>query len=195
MQNTFIRKKNKELRPREYLYENEIEDLMKACLETKYALRNKALVLISFRRALRPSEALNLKWDDISFPNSRLTVNRLKNGLSGDHLIHDKEIRLLKQLKKERIKQGCNSPYVFVSHQNGRLTISAYEKLVEKLGKIAKIPFKVHPHMFRHSWGQKARIKKTDPFDMMAHFGHRDFKSTLFYFHRTGNSDLHLFAD
>jgi integrase len=191
----FLRKKNKEIRSREFLYENEIKSVMKAAIETGNSLRNQALVLISYRRALRPGEALNLKWHDVSFENRKMTIHRIKNGRSGDHLIHDLEIRILKKLQKEKNKKGCVSPYIFVSNKGGPLTVSGYEKLCEKLGKMAGLPFKLHPHMFRHSWGEKARSEKTNILDMMAHFGHRDVKSTLFYVTQTGNSELNLFRD
>jgi integrase len=191
----FLRKPNKQIRSREHLYEHEIEDVIKAARKTRYALRNETMILIGFRRGMRPTETIRLLWDDVCFKNNTVRIVRLKNGISGDHVIYGNEVRLLKRLHKEKLAKGCLSPYVFVTPHGMPLTISAYEKLCEKLGKMAGLPFKFHPHMLRHSWGEKARKAEIHPYSMKAHFGHRSITSTMKYLVQTGNSELNLFAN
>lgn len=192
----FLRKPNNQIRSREFLYEHEIEEVIKAARETRCSLRNQTMILLGIRRGMRPTETLNLMWDHVCFQNNTVRIVRLKNGISGDHVIHGKEVLLLKRLYKEKKEKGCMSPYVFVAHHGMQLTISGYEKMCEKVGKISGLPFKLHPHMFRHSWAEMARRKKVDPLDMKAHMGHRSITSTMKYIYQTGNSDLpSLFRD
>ncbi len=190
------RKPNKEIRPREFLYEHEIESMMKACRQMRNGLRNETMILINFRRGMRPSETVRLKWEHICFQNNTMRVVRLKNGISGDHVIRGREVLLLKRLYKEKIKNGCNSPYVFVTHFGLPMTLQGYQWICWKLSKMVGFPFKAHPHMFRHSWAEYARIKKIDVLDMKAHMGHANITNTLKYLQNTGNSDFPgLFAD
>jgi integrase len=185
-----VRRKNILTRSREFLYEHEFDLVMKAAKETRSSLRNQTMILLGVYRGLRPCETLNLKWDDVCFHNNTVRIVRAKNGISGDHIIHGKEVLLLKRLHKEKIAKKCLSPYVFVTHHGLPLSISAYQKLCEKLGKLAGLPFKLHPHMLRHTWAEMARRKKVDPLDMKAHLGHRCMTSTMKYIYQTGNSDL-----
>ena len=60
------RKKNKDLRPREYLTGSEIELLMKAAKNIgRHGHRDSTLILIAYRHALRVSELTTLRWDAI----------------------------------------------------------------------------------------------------------------------------------
>ncbi|MEM7581565.1 MAG: tyrosine-type recombinase/integrase, partial [Cyanobacteria bacterium P01_A01_bin.80] len=64
----FKRLPNKEYRSREYLTPLEIRSLLKAAQNYgRNRVRNYALVLLMFRHGLRLSEAINLRWDAISF--------------------------------------------------------------------------------------------------------------------------------
>jgi site-specific recombinase XerD len=51
-------------------------------------------------------------------------------------------LRALRSLKRE-----AKSPFIFVSERGAPFTVSGLQKLVERAGVVAKIPFKVHPHM------------------------------------------------
>ena len=57
---------NKELRSREYLKPDEVEKLMDAASEFgRHGHRDKTLILIAYRHALRVSELISLRWDMI----------------------------------------------------------------------------------------------------------------------------------
>jgi integrase len=55
------RKRNEELRPREYLTPAEIERLMKVAGDNRYGHRDSTMILIAYRHGLRPAEACGLK--------------------------------------------------------------------------------------------------------------------------------------
>ena len=54
-------------------------------------------------------------------------------------------------------------------------------KLVERAGIEAKLPFKCHPHMLRHSTGYALANKGTDTRTLQAYLGHRSIQSTVRY--------------
>ena len=76
-----LRKKNKDLRPREYLTGSEIELLIKAAKSIgRHGHRDSTLILIAYRHALRVSEPIASRWDSFNLEQGLLHVNRLKGG-------------------------------------------------------------------------------------------------------------------
>ncbi len=72
-----------EVRSREYLSKNEVEKLIEAIKQgSRYPHRDSTLILVMFRHALRISEVVALKWEQIDLQNGRIHVNRIKNGIS-----------------------------------------------------------------------------------------------------------------
>jgi integrase len=192
-----LRKPNSAYRSREHLYEHEVKAILKAARMTpRTKLRNEAIILVGIERSLRPCEIINLKWQDVCFENNTIRINRVKNGISGDHIIRDREVLLLKRLYKARNLKGrqsikvMNSPYVFSTLHGTKMSCWALIEIVRKIGVLAGLPFRLHPHMFRHTWNERARLNKVNPLDMKAHNGHRNIASTMKYILNHGNSEL-----
>jgi site-specific recombinase XerD len=80
-----------------------------------------------------------------------------------------------------RAKRDAKSPFIFVSEQRAPFSVSRLEKMVERAGVEAKMPFKVHPHMFRHATGFALANKGTDTRTLQAYLGHRTIQSTVRY--------------
>jgi integrase len=59
-------------RPREYLIEAEIERLMTAAKDNRHGHRDATAILVAYRHALRSSELVSLRWDDVDFTTGRL---------------------------------------------------------------------------------------------------------------------------
>jgi integrase len=59
-------------RPREYLTEREIDRLMDAARGNRHGHRDATAILVAYRHALRSSELVSLRWDDIDFTTGRL---------------------------------------------------------------------------------------------------------------------------
>jgi integrase len=181
----FLRKANKLIRPREFLTEPEVLSLLKACKETRYALRNQALIWTTYAHALRPSEGCNLQWGQIMFDSSQIAIPRLKNGRDCLHPLWDREIRLLKKLKKER---NGNSQYCFLTERGDVMSVKAFQNLLEKVGKIAGIPFKAHPHMLRHSLPTKLSNEGVNTATLQAFVGHVSIGNTARYIHQASGA-------
>jgi len=143
---------NSELRPREYLTEKEIERLQEAARKrSRYGHRDATMILLTYRHGLRASEVCSLRWDQIELDGGRLHVRRAKGGIDNVHPLSGREIRALRQLRRENME----SRYVFVTERGGPATTAGFLKTIARTGEAAKLPFPIHPHMLRHSTGYK----------------------------------------
>src|SRR5215471_19307439 len=74
------RRRNAELRAREYLTDAEVNRLIVAGGNNRYGHRDATMVLVAYRHGLRAGELVTLRWDAIDFAHGRLHVRRLKGG-------------------------------------------------------------------------------------------------------------------
>jgi len=173
---TPIRRPNSEIRPREHLTEREVEQLIKAAKGNRHGARDAAMILICFRHGLRASELCELQWSDVEFESATLHLRRAKGGAGGTHPLLGDELRGLRVLKRD-----AKSPFIFVSERGAPFTVSGLQKMIERAGIEANMPFKVHPHMLRHAAGYVLANKGTDTRTLQSYLGHRSIQSTLRY--------------
>jgi integrase len=170
------RRPNGELRPREHLTEREVERVIEAAKRNRHGQRDGTMILICFRHGLRASELCELQWSDLEFETATLHLRRAKNGTAATHPLLGDELRALRVLKRQ-----AKSPFIFVSERDAPFTVSGLQKLVERVGVAAKIPFKVHPHTLRHATGYVLANKGTDTRTLQSYLGHRSIQSTVRY--------------
>ena len=170
------RRPNAELRPREHLTEAEVGRLIKAAKNNRWGLRDSAMILIAFRHGLRVSELVHLQWSAVEFESATLHVGRSKGGTEGTHYLAGDEMRVLRAQRRE--SQGA---FLFVSERGAPFSPSGFAKLMERVGKAAKMPFKVHPHQLRHACGFSLANRGVDTRTLQAYLGHRSISSTTRY--------------
>ena len=105
-----------------------------------------------------------------------LHLRRAKGGQTSTHPLLGDEMRALRALKRD-----AKAPFVFVSERGAPFSVSGLQKLVERTGIAAKMPFKVHPHMLRHATGYALANRGTDTRTLQAYLGHRSIQSTVRY--------------
>ena len=165
-------------RPREYLTEKEIEQLMDAARQNRWGHRDATAILLAYRHGLRASELVNVRWDDLDLTTGRMHVRRAKGGEASVHPIGGKEMRALRRLQRE---SPVKSLYVFVSERGAPLSVAGYQRMVARAGKAAKFPFLVHSHMLRHSTGYKLANDGQDTRAIQGYLGHRSIMSAQRY--------------
>jgi len=143
------RRRNGDLRTREYLTEHEVERLIEAAKRNRHGHRDATMVLVAYRHGLRAAEVVDLRWDQVDFKTATLHVRRVKQGTPSTHPILGEELRALRRLKREQDK----SPFVFTSERGASFGTAGFARMVERAGVEAKFGFKVHPHMLRHACG------------------------------------------
>jgi len=170
------RRPNSELRPREHLTEREVEKLIEAAKGNRYGARDSAMILICFRHGLRASELCELQWSDIEFETATLHLRRAKGGATATHPLLGDELRALRLLKRT-----AKSPFIFVSEREAPFSVPGLQKMIQRAGIQAKMPFKIHPHMLRHATGYALANKGTDTRTLQSYLGHRSIQSTVRY--------------
>src|SRR5262249_28258649 len=135
------RRRNDEVRAREYLTEAEVNRLIAAAGNNRHAHRDATAVLVAYRHGLPVSEFVGLRWDSIDFGHGRLHVNRAKSGSPSVHPLSGRELRALRRLRRE---QEPTSPFIFTSERGAPFTTAGFRKLIARLGLVAGFGFPVH---------------------------------------------------
>src|SRR6516225_4829126 len=161
------RKRNAEVRAREYLTDAEIARLIAAAARNRYGHRDATMVLVAYRHGLRSAELVTLRWDAVDFAHGRLHVRRLKGGSESVHPLSGRELRALRRLKRE---QDPASPFIFTSERGAPFTPAGFREMVARLGVAADLGFLVHPHMLRHACGFKLANDGVDTRSLQAYW-------------------------
>jgi type 1 fimbriae regulatory protein FimB/type 1 fimbriae regulatory protein FimE len=172
------RGKNSEYRSREYLTEGEIETLLAAAGQSRNPVRDRLLILLAYRHALRVSELVDIKVEQIDLRAATIHIRRAKNGTPGIHGLQGDELRLIRALIREN---GEHCSYLFLSERKAPLSIDGAQKLIERLGEAAGLKFPVHAHMLRHSAGYALAGRGVDTRTLQAFMGHRSISNTVIY--------------
>lgn len=121
-------------------------------VHTKKGLRETALLTLLYSSGCRVSELINIKLKDMDFEYDVLTVTG-KGRKMRKIPINKKTMKLI----KEYLTQNKTETYLFVNHQNSKLTRAGVAHILEKNIKICQknnIAFyqgKISPHTMRHS--------------------------------------------
>ncbi len=163
---------------RRYLTEREVEQLMDTARKlSRHGHRDATMVLVAYRHGLRASEVCGLEWQQVELDQGRLHVRRAKRGTPSVHPIRGDEIRALRKLRRDNPTEA----YVFVSERGGPISPIGFHHLMARLGKAAKMPFAVHPHMLRHACGFKLANDGHDTRALQHYLGHKNIQHTVRY--------------
>lgn len=173
-----VRRKNADYRNREYLWEKEVNALVVAAAQAgRHGPRDAALILLAYRHGLRVSELAALRWDQADLTQGLVHVARRKNGMPSVHPLRGPELRALRRLQRDYPE----TPYVFVSERKAPLTADTVRKIVARAGRLAGMPFPIHPHMLRHATGYKLANDGQDTRAIQHYLGHRNIQHTTRY--------------
>jgi integrase len=172
------RRKNKDVRAREYLTPSEVEALAAAAKKRgRYGYRDAFIIRFAARHGFRITELCSLEWGHIDLDGSRMFVTRLKNGLQSTHPLLGWEMRALRQLRRE----NPDGRYVLMSERGAPFTRAALAKMVERTGKSAGFTFPVHFHMLRHATGYALVNQGKDTRSLQEWLGHVNIQHTIGY--------------
>jgi type 1 fimbriae regulatory protein FimB/type 1 fimbriae regulatory protein FimE len=171
------RDKNEAYRSREYLSESEIEQLLATAGRGRNPERDRLLIMMAFRHALRVSELVAIRWEQLDIKAATLHVRRVKGSVSGIHGLDGTELRLLRALRRD----NPHGAFVFMSERKAPMSVDGAQKLVERLGEAAGLPFPIHVHMLRHSAGFALAGRGVDTRTIQTLMGHRNIANTVIY--------------
>lgn len=164
-----------------YLHKEEVAKLLASIKRP----RDKAIFTVMYYAGLRASEVGMLELRDLRLNDNRLHIHRLKNSLSGDHILGAIEARVLKTwmlIRNSKRMLKKESLLLFPSPRGGmlsRITIyGLFKKYAEGIG-LSKD--KCHPHILKHSIATNLLDSGEDITTVQDWLGHRDIRSTQVY--------------
>ena len=123
------------------------------------------------------SELVDLRWQQIHLDTATIDIRRAKNGTPGVHGLQGDELRPLRALRRE----NPHADFVFLSERKAPLSIDGAQKLIERLGVAAELPFPIHAHMLRHAAGYALAGRGIDTRTLQDFMGHRSIANTVVY--------------
>ena len=169
---------NSAYRVREYLTPTEAEALIAAAGTVgRHPRRDRTLLLLMYRRALRVSEAISLTWEQVDLEEGWLHLPRLKGGVTTAQPLSQAEQAALQALRARYPISG----YLFPSERAERLSRGAVNRIVSRAGEVAGLTLKVHPHMLRHGCGYALVNQGVDLRKIQMLMGHARIESTIQY--------------
>ena len=70
---------------------------------------------------------------------------------------------------------------MFMSERGAPMSPVGFRRMLERLGKAAKMAFGVHPHMLRHACGFKLANQGVDTRSLQHYLGHKNIQHTVRY--------------
>lgn len=177
-------------RTREYLTETEVDALMEAARRNREGRRDATMILLAFRHGLRASELVDLQWTQVDLDGATLHVNRVKNGKPAAHPLTGRELRALRELKRE-----SKSPFVFVSMRGAPFSIRGFQKMIERASEDAKLEIRAHAHSLRHACGYDLANRGVDTRTIQDYLGHKNISNTVRYTELSATRFKGLFHD
>lgn len=169
---------NASLRSREYLTPAEVDAMVASAKGAgRHGHRDATMILLAYRHALRVSELVGLRWDQVDLEQGALHVNRMKNGTPSVHPLRGPELRALRQLSRDY----PDSPYIFASERKGPIAAATIRKMIARAGELAGLEFATHPHMLRHACGYYLASKGQDTRAIQSYMGHKNIQHTVRY--------------
>ena len=163
---------------REYLRPSEVQSLIRAAKKIgRHPIRDSTIILLMFRHGLRTAELVALKWSQIDLSGGYIEIHRVKHGHDSIQPLRSPELRALRQIQRDY----PDTSYVFVSERQAPLSTRSIRQIIARAGKIAQIPFPVHPHQLRHACGYYLASQGQDTRAIQDYLGHKNIHHTVRY--------------
>ena len=160
---------------KETLSEECIEKLRDSCLH----IRDLAMIDLLYSTGIRVGELVNLNISDINFEEKECIVYGKGNKQRKVYFDAKAKVHLKRYL--EQRKDYSEALFVTLDSPFERLKISGVEIRLRKLGRLALLDQRVHPHKFRRSMATRA-IDKGMPIEQVQKLlGHQQIDTTMHY--------------
>lgn len=164
-----------EKKERTFLTDEELERVRDAC-ENRTEL---AMIDFMYSTGCRVGELVILKKSDISFATHEVKLF----GKGAKHRTSYMSAKCEHSLKKYLLGREDESEYLFVGRRepHNPYTNRGVEKLIQKIGERAQLPFKLVPHILRHTTATHALQRGMDVTEIQQLLGHSKLETTMIY--------------
>jgi integrase/recombinase XerD len=150
----------------------------------KVSLRNKLIVYLLLYTGVRVSELVGIKISDIDFLTSHLKVVG-KGGKRREIGLRQDVLYLIRQYMKEERSESVfhHSAYLLVSQRAEKMHRDAVRDWLAKVSR--EVGFKLHPHLFRHTFCSRLLKKGVDLTTVSKLAGHSTVNMTAKFYIQT----------
>lgn len=160
---------------------DEVKKLLSVMLNSRYFLRDIAMLELMYASGLRVSELVKLKLSDL---NLEAGFIRVKGKADKERVvpIAQKTVETIKkylnELRPKLIKKKA-SEYVFLNNRGQPMTRQRFWQNLKAMGRAACV--EVTPHMIRHSFATHLLEGGADLRSLQKMLGHSDISTTQIY--------------
>ena len=188
------RRRNAEVRSREYLTDAEVNRLISAAGENRNGHRDATMILVAYRHGLAGGRAGHAALGRRRFCPWPPPCEPAQGQRGVGPPAVRRELRALRRLKREQ-DADATSPFIFTSERGAPFTTAGFRKMVARLGVAAHFDFPVHPHMLRHACGYKLANDGVDTRSLQAYLGHKNIQHTVRYTELAPTRFKHFWRD
>ena len=164
--------------------------------EEPVGIRDRAILELLYACGLRVSELTGLDTDRLDLPGLQVRVIGKGNRERRVPMGEEARERIHRYLAGPRAAwtAGRPTPAVFVSQRGDRLTRESVWRMVRHWAEVAKVPGRVSPHTFRHSFATHLLEGGADLRVVQTLLGHASISTTQLYTHLTGERLREVYA-
>ncbi|BDR58668.1 tyrosine recombinase XerD [Xylocopilactobacillus apicola] len=175
----------------------EVDRLLNAPdLNSKFGIRDRAILETMYAAGLRVSEATRLELADLHLSMHLINVVG-KGNVERIVPLNDAAVHFL-ELYFSKIRKSIvngNETAVFLNYQGHPISRQSIWKMVKKYLQIAGIDKKVTPHTLRHSFATHLISNGADLRSVQELLGHRNVSTTQIYTHIANNLLLKVYNE
>lgn len=178
-----------------FLYYNEMEELLSFEDDNALLLRDKLIIEMFYATGIRISELTNIKLEDINF--DEMSIKILGKG-SKTRIVYYGEYAnevLTNYLKNVRdlLLKNTNNSYLFLNFRGKKLTPEGVRSRIKKLVSKQGFKHKWTPHDLRHTFATHLLDNGTDLKSVQDLLGHSSLSTTGIYTHVTNERLRHIY--
>ncbi len=173
-----------------YLNFNDIEKLLCAFEnDSTIGIRNSLILELLYSTGMRVSEIINISIKDISLSEKTIKINGKGNKERLVYFGSRAKVLLEKYLSKAYHNLNNNNlDYLLLSKTGKKITDREIRFVVDGAAQIAHIPFKVSPHVLRHTFATHMLQDGADLRSVQELLGHSNLSTTQIYTHLTNET-------
>lgn len=175
------------------LHISEVKKLFEATDNTKYGMRDRAMLVLYYSCGLRRNEGINVETTDIDLKRRILFVKEGKFGKQRYVPFTEQSKQYLEEYinigRRQFISKAVKKKRktLFISYRGDSLDSQSLLHRLKQLSEKAKIENKVGLHILRHSIATHLLQKGMSVYDIASFLGHSSIESTQIYTHITDN--------
>jgi site-specific recombinase XerD len=167
----------REISPADFLTQDELRRLL--AVAGRRSRRDQAILLVAYRHGLRASEVGRVRASDVDLVRRKIYCRRLKGSYSGEQLLGDDEVKLLRPLLART--SSPDAP-LFLSRNSNPISRKRLDAIMKSAGQAAGIAkAKRHFHVLKHSFGVHLMEAGADLVLAQDLLGHKNVANTRIY--------------